>query len=186
MATSSPNGVTPRKNATPSPTGEEVYLYRANHNQYYIKTGEYFTDYTDKAPNGVTVHFKLKAADVEQNNVKGEKRFFLPLLKEIAWDGVARQLIIPFEYRLLTAQETITYGQKNQQEAIIAEAVKSHPPKGARPPCPGCADRGATQDRRRRRGAQPCAPLGAPPAPVHPLFHPRGLKGVSPENWTFT
>ena len=26
--------------------GEEVYLYWANHDQYYIKTGEYFTDYT--------------------------------------------------------------------------------------------------------------------------------------------
>ena len=38
--------------------GEEVYLYWANHDQYYIKTGEYFTDYTYKAPNGVTVHFK--------------------------------------------------------------------------------------------------------------------------------
>jgi adenine-specific DNA-methyltransferase len=79
--------------------GEEVNLYWANHDQYYVKTGEYFTDYTYKAPNGVTVHFKLRQADVEQNNVKGEKRFFLPLLKEIAWDEAARQLIIPFEYR---------------------------------------------------------------------------------------
>ena len=66
--------------------GEEVYLYWANHDQYYIKTGEYFTDYTYKAPNGVTVHFKLRQADVEQNNVKGEKRFFLPRLDEITCD----------------------------------------------------------------------------------------------------
>jgi adenine-specific DNA-methyltransferase len=107
--------------------GEEVYLYWANHDQYYIKTGEYFTDYTYKAPNGVTVHFKLRQADVEQNNVKGEKRFFLPLLKEIAWDETARQLTIPFEYRPLSEQETITYGQKNQQEAIIAKAVAEIP-----------------------------------------------------------
>ena len=98
--------------------GEEVYLYWANHDQYYIKTGEYFTDYTYKAPNGVTVHFKLRQADVEQNNVKGEKRFFLPSLDEITWDEAARQVVIPFEYRPLTAQEAITYGQKNQQEAI--------------------------------------------------------------------
>jgi adenine-specific DNA-methyltransferase len=67
--------------------GEEVYLYWANHDQYYIKTGEYFTDYTYKAPNGVTVHFKLRQADVEQNNVKGEKRFFLPRLDEITCDN---------------------------------------------------------------------------------------------------
>src|SRR5690606_28384223 len=58
--------------------GEEVYLYWANYDQYYVKTGEYFTDYTWKAPHGVIVYFKLKGADVEQNNVKGEKRFFLP------------------------------------------------------------------------------------------------------------
>ncbi|HGE71634.1 TPA: site-specific DNA-methyltransferase [Candidatus Poribacteria bacterium] len=107
--------------------GEEVYLYWANHDQYYIKTGEYFTDYTYKAPNGVIVHFKLRQADVEHNNVKGEKRFFLPRLDEIDWDEAARQVVIPFEYRPLTAQETITYGQKNQQEAIIAKAVTEIP-----------------------------------------------------------
>jgi len=103
--------------------GEEVYLYWANHDQYYIKTGEYFTDYTYQAPNGVRVYFKLHQANVEQNNVKGEKRFFLPRLDEIVWDESAKTLTIPFEFRPLTTQETITYGQKNQQEAIIAKAV---------------------------------------------------------------
>ncbi|MCG6533624.1 MAG: site-specific DNA-methyltransferase, partial [Syntrophales bacterium LBB04] len=107
--------------------GEEVTLYWANHDQYYIKTGEYFTDYTWKAPNGVTVHFKLIAADVEQNNVKGEKRFFLPRLEEIAWDESAKCLTIPFEFRPLNGQEAITYGGKNQQEAIITMAVGSIP-----------------------------------------------------------
>jgi len=107
--------------------GEEVNLYWANHDQYYVKTGEYFTDYTYKAPNGVTVHFKLRQADVEQNNVKGEKRFFLPRLDEITWDEAARQVVIPFEYRLLTAQEAISYGQKNQQEANLAKAVAEIP-----------------------------------------------------------
>ncbi len=107
--------------------GEEVYLYWANHDQYYIKTGDYFTDYTWKAPNGVTVHFNLKAADVEQNNVKGEKRFFLPRLDEIAWDEEPRTLTIPFEFRPLTQQEQIAYGQKNQQEVIIARSVTDIP-----------------------------------------------------------
>jgi len=107
--------------------GEEVALYWANHDQYYIKTAEHFTDYTYKAPNGVTVHFKLHAADVEVNNVKGEKRFFLPRLDEIAWDETARTLTIPFEYRPLTGQEAITYGKRKQQEAIIAQAVTEIP-----------------------------------------------------------
>ncbi len=60
--------------------GEEVILYWANHDQYYVKTAEYFTDYTYKAPNAVTVHFKLQQADVEQNNFNGEKRLIVPLL----------------------------------------------------------------------------------------------------------
>lgn len=103
--------------------GEEVYLYWANQDQYYVKTGEYFIDYTWKAPNGVNVHFKLKAADVEQNNVKGEKRFFLPRFQEITWEESSRTLIIPFEFRPLTSQEKISYGQKNQQEAIIQKML---------------------------------------------------------------
>jgi adenine-specific DNA-methyltransferase len=107
--------------------GEEVMLYWVNHDQYYVKTGEYFTDYTWKAPNGVAVHFKLKAADVEQNNVKGETRFFLPRPGEMSWDEKAQELTIPFEYRPLTEQENITYGQKNQQEAVISKSVVEIP-----------------------------------------------------------
>jgi len=117
--------------------GEEVYLYWANHDQYYVKTAEHFADYAFTAPNGVSVHFKLQAAEVEQNNVKGDKRFFLPRPAEMAWDEAARQLAIPFEYRPLTGQEEIAYGGKNQQEAIIADAVDKIPrrltPKTAAP-----------------------------------------------------
>lgn len=107
--------------------GEEVMLYWANHDQYYIKTGEYFTDYTWKASNGVIMHFKLTAADVEQNNVKGDKRFFLPQLGGIAWNESAQSLTIPFEFRPLNGQEAITYAGKNQQETIIAKAVENIP-----------------------------------------------------------
>ncbi len=106
--------------------GEEVYLYWANHDQYYVKTAEYFTDYTFTS-RGVTVHFKILTADVEQNNVKGDKRFFLPRLAEIAWDESAGQLAILFEYRPLTGQENIAYGQKNQQDAILAKALVEIP-----------------------------------------------------------
>jgi adenine-specific DNA-methyltransferase len=106
--------------------GEEVHLYWANHDQYYVKTAEYFHDYTFTS-RGVTVHFKLQAASVEQNNVKGDKRFFLPRVKEIAWDEKAGEVVIPFEYRPLTEQENITYGQRNQQDAIISEALTEIP-----------------------------------------------------------
>ena len=106
--------------------GEEVYLHWANHDQYYVKTAEHFHDYTF-ASRGVTVHFKLTAANVEQNNVKGDKRFFLPRVKEIEWEEKANKLVIPFEYRPLTEQEKVTYGTKNQQDKVIAEAVEAIP-----------------------------------------------------------
>jgi len=102
--------------------GEEVYLYWANNDQYYVKTAEHFHDYSFSS-RGVTVHFKLQAASVEQNNVKGDKRFFLPRVKKTEWDEDTGQLAIPFEYRPLTEQEEITYGKKNQQDAIIADAL---------------------------------------------------------------
>jgi adenine-specific DNA-methyltransferase len=108
--------------------GEEVYLYWANHDQYYVKTAEYFRDYTFTS-QGIIVHFKMKTASVEQNNVKGDKRYFLPITKEIIWDVEAKKVIIPFEYRPLTEQEEITYGKKNQQETIIAETIKKIPEK---------------------------------------------------------
>ena len=162
--------------------GEEVTLYWANHDQYYVKTAEHFTDYTFTAPNGVTVHFKLQAADVEQNNVKGEKRFFLPRPAETSWDGDAAQLVIPFEFRPLTEQENITYGGKNQQEAILARALKDIPKRltaGNRRARAGRTDRGEARDRRRRTGHHP----GAPPAAIYAaqhvrLLHPQGPEGL--------
>ena len=84
------------------------------------------------APNGVSVQFKLQTASVEQNNIKGNKRFFLPCAKEILWDEKTAQLVIPFEYRPLTEHEEIAYGKKNQQEAIIAKALEDIP-KGLSP-----------------------------------------------------
>jgi adenine-specific DNA-methyltransferase len=109
--------------------GEEVYLHWANSDQYYVKTGEYFTDYRFKVDNGVTVHFRLQQADVPQNNVKGDKRFFLPLPDAARFDPEAREVVIPFEFRPLNEGEQTKYGQRNQQEAIIVEALQSIPPR---------------------------------------------------------
>ena len=106
--------------------GEEVYLYWANHDQYYIKTDVHFHDYAFTV-RGVTVHFKLQDAEVEQNNVKGDKRFFLPRVSEIIWEEEASRLVIHFEYRPLTEQEGITFGSRNQQEAIIGKALEKIP-----------------------------------------------------------
>jgi adenine-specific DNA-methyltransferase len=70
--------------------GEEVKLHWANADQYYIKTTEFFRDYTFSLPSGKKVHFKIVEASTEQNNSKEqngkERLFFLheesPLLAE--------------------------------------------------------------------------------------------------------
>lgn len=59
--------------------GEEVKLYWANQDQYYIKTSENFKDYTFKSGD-YTVHFLLVDATTEQNNNKeteDKKRQFM-------------------------------------------------------------------------------------------------------------
>ena len=62
--------------------GEEVKLHWANADQYYIKSSEYFRDYTFVLPTSRRkVHFVLKDASTEQNNNKAannmERRFAL-------------------------------------------------------------------------------------------------------------
>jgi len=100
--------------------GEEVYLHWANSDQYYIKTAETFTDYSYKN-NEWTVKFKLRNAEVEQSNKKGAKRLFIPHLKDAVLAASEKILTVPFEYRVLTEQEEITYKSK-PQETILAEA----------------------------------------------------------------
>ena len=81
--------------------GEEVKLYWANHDQYYIKTTEYFRDYAFRTADGRRVHFKIAEADTEKDNIKAtngkDRRFFLHEEKPVAEeDG---ELVIRFEYR---------------------------------------------------------------------------------------
>jgi len=105
--------------------GEEVYLHWANSDQYYVKTDEHFRNYDWQAPNGVTVHFRLRNADVEQNNVKGDRRFFMPSVDEVEFDPDVNAITILLEYRPLSGSEAATYGRSNQQDTIVSEAVSS-------------------------------------------------------------
>lgn len=106
--------------------GEEVYLHWANSDQYYIKTSEHFTDYA-YSYSGIKVHFKLQNAQTDPDNIKGDKRFFIPISKEATFDSKAGEILVPFEYRELSEKELISFGKKNQQEAIIAQALKDIP-----------------------------------------------------------
>ena len=78
--------------------GEEVKLHWANADQYYVKTSEYFKDYTFKTPYGQTVHFKIVEAETEKDNNKGKNRFF-QLHTETPFALENGELIICFEYK---------------------------------------------------------------------------------------
>ena len=82
--------------------GEEVKLYWANADQYYIKSGESFRDYAFRLDDGRRVHFKLVSADTEQNNNKpdngNERRFILTDEEPVTEDG--GDLVVRFEYRI--------------------------------------------------------------------------------------
>jgi adenine-specific DNA-methyltransferase len=98
--------------------GEEVKLHWANHDQYYIKTTEYFRDYAFKTPSDHRVHFKITEADTEKDNIKAangnDRRFLLhgdkPVIEE---NG---ELVVRFEYR--------PDGEKRRQDAINADTAR--------------------------------------------------------------
>ncbi|MEI6313721.1 MAG: DNA methyltransferase [Syntrophus sp. (in: bacteria)] len=99
--------------------GEEVKLYWANHDQYYIKTTEYFRDYSFKLTDGRRVHFKISTADTEKNNVKaasGKDRSFI-LREDSSVVEENGDLIVRFEYRADT--------EKRKQEDINRDTVNA-------------------------------------------------------------
>jgi adenine-specific DNA-methyltransferase len=95
----------------------------ANKGQYYIKTGEYFTNYRWQAGSGaqrVNVLFRLSEAVVEKDNIKApETRYFLPQTDALAWDTDTRTLTLPMHWRGLLAGEETRFGTKNVQDAIV-------------------------------------------------------------------
>lgn len=94
--------------------GEEVKLYWANHDQYYIKTSENFKDYTFTTES-YTVHFRLVDATTEQNNNKEnedkKRQFMLFTEDEVNYPGIktfevdGNELIIRFVYDVPTDQK---------------------------------------------------------------------------------
>lgn len=98
-------------------SSEEVKLYWANADQYYIKTSEYFKNYSFVLPTSRRkVHFVLRDADTEQNNNKAannmERRF--QLCEEDCIAEEDGELNIFFTYELMP--KTI------KQDALIKDA----------------------------------------------------------------
>jgi adenine-specific DNA-methyltransferase len=99
--------------------GEEVKLYWANADQYYIKTGILFRDYTFKAGDKKVI-FRTVSAREEINSNKATKQRYFVLDEEpiqIDQEGI----IIRFQYRELSEEEIKLYkdngnGQEIEQE----------------------------------------------------------------------
>lgn len=103
--------------------GEEVKLHWANADQYYIKSSEYFRDYTFVLPTSRRkVHFVLKDASTEQNNNKAannmERRFALykpENEEELFYEENGEELNIFFTYELMP--------KATKQNDLLAEAL---------------------------------------------------------------
>lgn len=117
--------------------GEEVMLHWANKDQYYIKSGENFSNYSFKLEDGRKVTFKLLAADTAKDNRKdndADRRFVLvEQHTRIKYDddgldyeeevlpvfvdssGEQDELVIQFEYK------AVKKGTK--QEALVSQAL---------------------------------------------------------------
>ena len=115
--------------------GEEVKLYWANQDQYYIKTSENFKDYTFVF-DGITVHFRLVDATTEQNNNKenkDSKRTFMlftedeenyPGIKRFEYDPEAAEIVIRFVYDIPEDKKK-KYAEENYA-AITAWLLSQH------------------------------------------------------------
>lgn len=107
--------------------GEEVKLYWANYDQYYIKTGELFRDYTFNIPNSeYKCVFRVVRAKEEVGNNKATKERFFVLDDDNPVQIDEKEIVIRFQYRELTEEEIKHYdvaGGSNtaKQEKINAK-----------------------------------------------------------------
>jgi len=96
--------------------GEEVMLYWANRDQYYVKTGDRFKAYRFKVGD-YSVSFELRNVAPEGNGNGGKKRYFvLAQDAPITWNEQGKALAIAFEYRPLTEAEEREHGSTGQQK----------------------------------------------------------------------
>lgn len=110
--------------------GEEVKLHWANHDQYYIKTGENFKNYTFKTEGGKTVHFALRDASTEQNNNKalqGKERRFKLAEHEIFTEN-GNELTIWFTYEPTDKKEKQDDLNKEALQTIAANLPEAFKP----------------------------------------------------------
>ncbi|WP_369974596.1 hypothetical protein [Pantoea sp. ARC270] len=113
--------------------GEEVMLHWANKDQYYIKSGENFSNYSFKLDDGRVVHFRLVAADTAKDNRKDndkERRFVLAeqkIIMRIDDEGEG------YEEEILPVEEVIKKDiDGNETKELIIRFEYKAMPKGSK------------------------------------------------------
>lgn len=94
--------------------GEEVKLHWANADQYYIKTSEYFKDYTFKTSSGDVIHFKIVEAVTDKDNNKSNDKRFFQIYEDAPFEVINDELYVYLEYK---------NGGKKSQKDCNAEIV---------------------------------------------------------------
>ena len=99
--------------------GEEVKLYWANADQYYIKTAEYFRNYRFAVDGDKFCEFTLREATTEQNNnvVQNNMERRFALCEETPVEVVGNTLYIYFTYEL--------YPKATKQKGLIEAAYEA-------------------------------------------------------------
>ncbi|MCB1148051.1 MAG: site-specific DNA-methyltransferase, partial [Leptospiraceae bacterium] len=98
--------------------GEEVKLYWANHDQYYIKSSENLLNYTFTLESGTKVTFRVVDAPAESNNTKindGEREL---ILAEDSLEKGPDGLLIKFAWHIVSKK------QKSKREELV-QSLKS-------------------------------------------------------------
>jgi adenine-specific DNA-methyltransferase len=105
--------------------GQEVELYWATRNSYYVKTTEYFTNYSFIASDPLNpnvkykINFKIKEADLDKNYVVSEKKYFFIDDNPISIHD--KEIDIFFNYRPIKEDENeIFQGNEN----FIKDSIK--------------------------------------------------------------
>jgi len=103
--------------------GEEVKLYWANYDQYYIKTTQSFSNYTFHIEGGKSVMFEIREATTERDNNKTQngKRVFM--LDEDAYRIEGNTLRIFFNYVILEKEAS----NQNSEDETSSKPVSKKP-----------------------------------------------------------
>lgn len=93
--------------------GRDVFFHWATRGSHYVKSGERFAGYAYRQADGRRIALNVRRADTEKDNVKGERRYYVPAAFE--HDGGQSRLL--FDYRKLDAKEARRYERKGAAPA---------------------------------------------------------------------